>query len=270
MIRRILMASTSFTAFIAPAAAAEPTPATPAPAPPPSPPAAVFSWTGLYVGGQIGYAWGNENTSLVDNFGDYFNFGYNTSGVIGGAHVGYNLQLQQWVLGVEGDVDGTSVNKSLSTPIALNAGTDPGFVNFSASQNVQGSIRGRIGYAWDRIMLYATGGVALTGLNGGVCGNFIAIDGVTPYGGCASASTTRVGYTVGGGLEYAVTDNWSIRAEYRYSDFGLWTQFANSWNEPFLGAVGNVVGRHLLENRVQVGFSYKFEMAPPAPVVAKY
>jgi outer membrane immunogenic protein len=90
-----------------------------------------------------------------------------------------------------------------------------------------------------------------------------------PFGGSTSASATRVGWTVGGGLEYAVTNNWSVRAEYRYTDFGHSTIFANSFITPF-GASGAFFNRHFTENRVQVGFSYKFDTAVPAPVVAKY
>ena len=87
-----------------------------------------------------------------------------------------------------------------------------------------------------------------------------------------SASTTRVGWTVGGGIEYAITNNWSVRAEYRYTEFGHSTMYANSsfWDFPVLGAIGAFGNRTLNENRVQVGFSYKFDTAAPAPVVAKY
>ena len=282
MFRRILVASVGAVAFAGTAFAAEP-------APPPVylPPVPIFTWTGIYVGGQIGYAWGQNNVNFGDNFGDYSSFSYTTSGVIGGAHVGFNLQLNQFgpqwdqfVVGLEGDVDGTSQSKSY-TRFVSEGGFFPGTANFNVNHNVEGSIRGRIGYAWDRVLIYGTGGVAFGGFNGNACGNFpggtffpggraapIAFGG---FGGCTSASTTRVGWTVGGGLEYAVTNNWSIRAEYRYSDFGHGTVFANGFDNPILGAAGAFVNRHFTENRVQVGFSYKFEPAPPpAPVVAKY
>jgi outer membrane immunogenic protein len=286
MFRRILMASVGAVALAGSAFAAD----LPSRAPPPVyvPPAPIFTWTGFYIGGQVGYAWGKNNVNFGDNFGDYAAFSYNTSGVIGGAHVGYNLQLSQFVIGLEGDVDGTSQSKSISRSLPFGtslatgafgalAGPLTGTGTFTVNHNLEGSIRGRVGYAWDRVLLYATGGVAFGGFNSSVSGNFTGFtvgDGFLipfgPIGGSASRSATRVGWTVGGGLEYAVTNNWSIRAEYRYTDFGHATQFANSFDTALLGAAGVFVNRHFTENRVQVGFSYKFDTAAPAPIVAKY
>ncbi|VTZ49728.1 Autotransporter outer membrane beta-barrel domain-containing protein [Methylocella tundrae] len=249
MLRRILLASVGAIALAGSAFAAD----LPSRAPPPVyvPPVPIFTWTGVYIGGQIGYAWGKTNSNIGDAFGDYAAFSTNNSGVIGGAHVGYNLQLSQFVVGLEGDVDGSSMSKSISGVV----GGVPTTV--SSNMSVQGSIRGRVGYAWDRVLIYGTGGVAFAGLNGSIS---------TPFG-YDSASSTRVGWTVGGGLEYAVTNNWSIRAEYRYADFGHSTVYANN---SFVG-LGAYANRRITENRVQVGFSYKFDtFGPPAPVVAKY
>ena len=204
-------------------------------------------------------------------------FSYNNSGVIGGAHVGYNLQLNQFVIGLEGDVDGSSRSSKTSLLFGSSLRRRPALPRSSArspspsGMTSQGSIRGRVGYAWDRVLLYATGGVAFGGFN--------APSGTSPavsrlprrsLSGYDSASTTRVGWTVGGGLEYAITNNWSVRAEYRYTDFGHSTIYATSFDSAPLGAAGAFVNRHFNENRVQVGFSYKFDTAVPAPVVAKY
>ena len=287
MLRRILLASVAAFGLAGSAFAAD----LPSRAPPPIyvPPAPIFTWTGFYIGGQVGYAWGKNNVNFGDNFGDYAAFSYNTSGVIGGAHVGYNLQLSQFVIGLEGDVDGTSQSKQFngslpfgSTLVGGGVISAPlgGNININVNHNIEGSIRGRLGYAWDRVLIYATGGVAFGGFNGNVSGNFpggVLVGGPNtpapvafgPFGGSTSASATRVGWTVGGGLEYAVTNNWSVRAEYRYTDFGHSTIFANSFITPF-GASGAFFNRHFTENRVQVGFSYKFDTAVPAPVVAKY
>jgi outer membrane immunogenic protein len=263
-------------------------------APPPIyvPPAPIFTWTGIYVGGQVGYGWGQNNTNFGDNFGDFDSFSYNTSGVIGGAHVGYNLQINQFVIGLEGDVDGTSMSKQFNSSLPFGSSLVGGGViaaplggNFDINvrHEIEGSIRGRVGYAWDRVLLYATGGVAFGGFNTTVSGNFPGGVFVStgpngapigtafgPFGGSTSASTTRVGWTVGGGFEYAITNNWSLRAEYRYTDFGHSTVFANSFDSVALGSAGAFINRHFTENRVQVGFSYKFDTAVPAPVVAKY
>ena len=102
-------------------------------------------------------------------------------------------------------------------------------------------------------MFYATGGAAFAEFR-------------TNYAttlGFDNLSHTRVGYTVGGGVEYAITNNFSLRGEYRYSDFGTFTDFANASG---FGAVR----RRETEQRAQVGFSYKFDTAVPAPVVARY
>jgi outer membrane immunogenic protein len=288
MLRRILLASVGAIALAGSAFAAD----LPSRAPPPVyvPPAPIFTWTGFYIGGQVGYAWGKNNVNFGDNFGDFDSFSYNTSGVIGGAHVGYNLQLSQFVIGLEGDVDGTSQRKSFSQSMLFGsslvtgafgglAGPLTGTGTFAVNHSIEGSIRGRVGYAWDRVLLYATGGVAFGGFNSSVSGNFAGFvtadttSGLAPFGpigGSSSSSATRVGWTVGGGLEYAVTNNWSIRAEYRYTDFGHATQYATSFDSVLLGPAGAFINRHFTENRVQVGFSYKFDTAVPVPVVAKY
>jgi outer membrane immunogenic protein len=215
-----------------------------APLPPPA-----FTWSGPYIGAQVGYEWGSTSPSLYAPDGSYITSlaGTNSSGVIGGAHIGYNWQVSQFVFGLEGDVNGTSYNGSNSFAGEL--------APYTTRETVEGSIRGRVGVAWDRVLFYGTGGVAL--------GNFQ--DTYTGAPGYDSLSTTRVGWTVGGGVEYAVTDNWSIRAEYRYTDFG-------HVNDYLVNSLpGYSVNTHQTDNRVQAGFSYKFDMfAPPGPVAARY
>ncbi|MHB8884790.1 MAG: outer membrane protein [Methylovirgula sp.] len=226
MLRKILMSTVVIFGAMGAASAAD-LPSTKAP-PAYIPPPPLFTWTGVYVGGQVGYMWGNTNP-----------YGYTPNGVVGGAHVGYNYQMGQFVAGLEGDINGSSYNGSAVT----------GLGNFGARENIDGSVRGRLGVAWDRALIYATGGAAFAGLTDSYPG--------------ASYSHTRVGWTLGGGVEYAIDNNWSVRAEYRYSDYGTYYDF------PALVPAG--VYNHTTDNRVQVGFSYKFDMfAPPGPVVAKY
>jgi outer membrane immunogenic protein len=239
------------------------------PAPPPPPPVPVFTWTGLYVGGQIGYAWGHDPVvwSGISNDNDFATgtFSYAPQGVIGGAHVGYNLQYTPWlVFGLEGSVDGTSLSHTLAVPVNDFVGDTPGILTSTSQASVQGSLRGRIGIAFDRLLVYGTGGVAVTNPNTTIVdttGFFTGVPGTN-----ATFTNTRAGWTAGGGIEYAVTDNWWVRAEYRYSNFGRTTDF------PFTGLLpspGNFVflQHHLTENQVQVGFSYRFDWTIPAPVV---
>jgi len=245
MLRRYLLATASAIAIAAPAIAADLPPP-----PPPPPPIPIFTWTGLYVGGQIGYAWGNDNINIRSFVvPGLFLLSSNPNGVIGGAHIGYNLQIGQWVAGIEGDVDGTNFRRT--------SGPDPFFGDtfLRISKDIEGSVRGRVGIAWDRALLYATGGVAFAGIE----------TSYTSPVGFNGFSRTRVGYTVGGGIEYAITNNWSVRAEYRFSDFGRFTDLAAVALAP-----GIAVGHRLIQNRVQAGFSYKFDMWAPGPVVATY
>ena len=245
---------------------------------PPPPPVPVFTWTGLYVGGQIGYAWGQDPVTWIGTANDLDPaagaFTGSPQGVIGGAHVGYNLQINPWlVIGLEGSVDGTSLRKTVVVPLADFPGDTFGSMTANSNAGVQGSTRGRIGVAFDRVLLYGTGGVAVTSFNTNyfdTAGFFTGVPGTN-----ATISNTRAGFTVGGGIEYAVTDNWSVQAEYRYSNFGHTADypFANL-NNNVLPAGGYFVAQHhLTESQVQVGFSYRFDWtAPPAavPVVAKY
>ena len=187
---------------------------------PPPPPVPIFSWTGLYLGLQVGYAWDHDSENF--GFGPTFlapvpffissAFSTSPSGVIGGAHIGYNLQINQWVAGVEGSIGWHQPSaKPFSTPLAG--------ATWAPGRPIQGSIRARAGVAWDRALIYVTGGAAFTGITNGYSNFGIGLFSIE------NISKTRAGWTVGGGIEYAVTNNWSVRAEYRYSDFGHYTDF---------------------------------------------
>jgi outer membrane immunogenic protein len=208
---------------------------------PPPPPA--FTWSGVYIGGQVGYGWGTSNVNAYNQTGGGALGSLSQSGVVGGAHIGYNYQVSQFVFGLEGDINGSSESN-----------TQYDTASYSVRKNVDASIRGRIGYAFDRVLIYATGG--------GAYGNFkTSYDDGTYYD---SFNHGRIGWTVGGGIEYAIDNNWSVRAEYRYTDYGTVTDWP-------VGTSDASVTQHIRDNRVQVGFSYKFDMfAPPLPVVSKY
>ena len=229
-------------------------------APPPAIP--VFTWTGVYVGGQVGYAFNRDSAfaSATANGVGLASTSAKENGVIGGAHIGYNFSTQSLpflggalgtggVFGIEGDVDGTSARARYAL----------GGIGVTGSDKIQGSIRGRLGFAVDRTLFYATGGAAFGGLKNSY------VNGIT--GATDSLSRTRVGYTVGGGVEYAITNNWSLRAEYRYTDFGHYTDVLGGAT-----AGGVAVRHHETDNRVQAGFSYKFDTFSPlaTPVVARY
>jgi outer membrane immunogenic protein len=268
MIRRILLASASALALAGTAVAAD------LPMAPPPPPPPVFSWTGLYLGGQIGYGWGTDNSNLnvFVNVAPPIFLGStsstNVSGAIGGAHLGYNWQINQFVLGVEADVDSTNLNGHEVNGLGFVGGVAiPLAVTDKVRSTIEGSFRGRIGWAWNNWLFYGTGGVAFSDFTSNYQFASLLTD---------SRTSTRVGWTAGGGIEWAYTPNWIFGVEYRYSDFGRFTDndlFAlGATTTALLGAplVAANEQHHLTENRVQARVSYKFDWFNPGPVVARY
>lgn len=149
-----------------------------------------YNWSGVYLGGALGWA-SVEYDELENDFPDR-----DDSGFAGAVFVGYNFQMDNVVFGVEGDLNFRSAEP-----------TDPNTNPFS--QNLGGSVRGRIGYAFDRIMPYFTAGVAIANFE-------VDHDG----DGDNVAKKTMTGYAVGAGIEWAVTDNVIVRGQYLYSDYG--------------------------------------------------
>ena len=191
--------------------------------------APVYSWTGCYVGGNVGGKWartsgsadlpgatGPGGTSPASSFalGDNSNAGT----VIGGGQVGCNYQTGALVFGVEGDADWQRWSTSRVTGAVVPALFVPGDV-FDVSSRWQASVRGRVGYAWDKVLLYATGGVAFTDVQVG--SNFIPF-GIFP-GTLATDRQALVGATAGAGLEYALGNNLSLGIEGRYTWYGTHT-----------------------------------------------
>jgi outer membrane immunogenic protein len=264
VIRKLLLSSVALAAISGTAFAAD-LPSRRAPpvyAPPAIP---VFSWTGFYIGGQVGYRFGSDRAVVTDVLGTT-GYGTKPNGIVGGAHVGYNFSTQSLfgnafgtgtVIGIEGDVDGSDYRRVNNTG-AFGA---PLTVTENIRSNLTGSVRGRLGFTFDRALFYATGGVAFAQYNT----NYGTGAAAAVTGNLDSLSKSRVGWTAGAGVEYAITNNWSLRLEYRYSDYGTFTDFA----PVTLG--GTTVSHRETDNKVQAGFSYKFDtFAPAAPVVARY
>ncbi len=215
-------------------------------------PAPIFvgmNWTGFYIGAQIGYSWGESTHDFRDLAGVIFPFSSNRNtspdGFFGGLHAGYNHQIGSLVLGIEGDIEATGARGSFT------------FANgdrYRTSSDWQGSLRARVGVAFNRALLYVTGGVAFAEVNDSVL-NFGANTTVR-------SSHTAAGWTIGGGLEYAITNNWTARAEYRYRDLGN-----HRYNTA--PAFDGSLQYDYKDHSVRVGLSYLFG-GPAGPVVAKY
>ena len=253
MIRKVLLSTVAFVAISGTAFAAD-LPSRRAPPVYVPPPIPIFSWTGFYIGGDVGAAFG-DNTLTASVAGRNVigpTNGGQHNGVIGGGHIGYNLSTQSFpllsgfggsggVIGIEADITGSDYRGSLGVGILDNP-------LVHTTSNVQGSVRGRLGIAADRALFFVTGGAAVAEFT-------------DTYASVLSRSTDRIGYTVGGGVEYALTTNWSLRAEYRYSDFGTFTDS--------LPATIAIKNKNIMQ-RATLGFSYKFETPMLAPVVARY
>jgi outer membrane immunogenic protein len=176
----------------------------------------VFSWTGWYIGGNIGYGWG-ESTSpgitsnVLDPNDPLENFfpSLKPKGVIGGGQIGYNWQVNpNWVVGLEADFQGADIKAS-------GANTLSG-VTESLSQKLDffGTGRGRLGWAAGNWLFYGSGGVAY----GNVKSTIGIADALTSFTG--SRSETRVGWAAGGGVNYAMTPNWILGVDYLHYDLG--------------------------------------------------
>lgn len=167
----------------------------------------IFNWTGFYLGVNAGSGWGRTNTDELCfdcSPSPVFPLGkHSYSGFIGGGQIGYNYQLANFIVGLESDFDGAHIRGSL-------VGLQNDYVN-STKYNWLASARGRAGFAVDKVFIYATGGVAFSNIE------HSSLDHAT---GAPEASTTKTGSVVGGGLEYAIGNHWSIRGEYLYYDFG--------------------------------------------------
>jgi outer membrane immunogenic protein len=191
-----LLASVAATALISRAAHAQPVPP-------------VYMWTGFYVGANLGY-YGTSFKS-TDTDGEFGPTGtthsLSSGGVLGGGQVGYNWEFNPIVLGVEGDIDGGSAS---SSGLGENEG------GFHSGVSALGTLRGRVGYAFDPlpVMVYATGGLAF----GDVTDK--AFYAPVPAEDSANKSGWRVGWTAGGGAEYAFAPQWTVKAEVLYVDLG--------------------------------------------------
>jgi outer membrane immunogenic protein len=200
----------------------------------------VFTWTGFYVGAVAGYGFGTQKSTSIFVPGTV---SVRTDGVVGGVTAGYNYQVASFVFGLEADIMG-SVQKgsgSALDPLALLPSVPAGKLEW------MGTVRGRVGYAIDKLLIYGTGGLAV----GGVKGTLTNVTS-TLGGDNRSASGTQYGWVIGAGLEYAITSNISAKLEYLYADLGKksYTMVGPNRDITFSTAVKSQV--------VRAGLNYRF------------
>lgn len=213
----------------------------------PSPVAAVpvFTWTGFYVGVQAGYAWGTSSTAFT-GAGGVTARDLDSEGFVGGAHIGYNQQLGSFVVGIEADLEGASLDGYVGLRFS-----DGSVLQVEPDVGLQGSLRARLGVSFDRALIYATGGLAFASFEN----DYTFTDGITDAVTRVSFDNTEWGWTLGAGVEYAFTNNLTARVEYRYTQLSGYRN-DNSDDAGFFDG-----GSYDFDpdfHTVRVGLSYKF------------
>jgi outer membrane immunogenic protein len=219
--------------------------------------AALYDWTGFYIGGNIGYSWGKASTAVnvpgfsigpgfffdLDVPGAAFSNSTKLNGIIGGGQLGYNVQASNLLVGLELDLQASGQKGSFSRSDPFDV-SDADFIIFftgvTGTSTTQydariswfGTVRGRLGFATDGLLLYATGGLAygrvqLSGsntVNGVITDCVIGFCGTTPLTAVTALNSSKVntGWTAGAGIEAAIANsrNWTWKLEYLYMDLG--------------------------------------------------
>jgi outer membrane immunogenic protein len=254
----------------------------------PPPPVAVFSWTGFYVGLNAGGAWGRSDAetsvtcAAAGTIQNYFcsnvagaanasavnaagTGSLSGSAFIGGGQIGFNVQNGGAVFGVEVDAQSFNLRASrqasgtfpVDFPPGISAGT-----TFTVTSSVNTdwllTARGRVGWAFDNVLAYATGGVAVTTIRAShtYADNFVA-----PPGGAGAwnGSATKVGYAVGGGVEWAAARSWTVKIEYLYLNFGSVNAAGTIFN-PDSGGYAQAIATSvdLTAHIARAGINFKF------------
>jgi len=241
----------------------------------PPPPEPAYSWTGFYAGLNAGGAWGRDrvNTEQFFPVPPFFAVDraaisgaasrtFDPSSFTGGGQAGYNLQYGQWLVGLEGDFQYLGLKGSqggtFPFPSTLPGGViGPPTTFFSTATNVSTNwlftLRPRVGWIANNWLIYATGGLAVgnekfTQIIAGL-GNAVET---------TSFSTTRAGWTVGAGVEYALHRNWSIKGEYLYVDYGTVNRTGTIAPPAPIPGIFPISSVHLTSNIVRVGLNYQF------------
>lgn len=194
----------------------------------------VFTWTGFYIGAHAGAALSDSSYRNSAGFGWRGpNSGNDPAGVLGGLQAGYNWQAGNLVLGVEADISAANASGNVAVlpaaPIAV----------YRSSLDWMGTLRLRGGFAFDRTLIYATGGLAYGGAKQSL------FDAAFPF---TASVGNRTGWAAGVGVEYALTNNWSTRIEYIYTQFNNRSVATNGYGFTFRNSV----------SVARAGLNYKF------------
>jgi outer membrane immunogenic protein len=193
----------------------------------------VYSWTGFYVGANVGYGWGDADHLAGPGSGTGIN-DLDIDGAFAGGQVGFNYQINQFVLGAEADIQWSDIEGSCVAGVCGGGGPP------DTAQEIDwfGTLRGRLGYAAGEWMPYITGGWA-----------FGEATRTTGAGGGVSFDNDISGWVAGAGVEWAFAPNWSAKLEYQYLDFG---------DETYVFPVGLDPIVDLSFSTVRVGLNFQF------------
>jgi outer membrane immunogenic protein len=209
-------------------------------APPRAPEA--FNWTGFYLGAHVGGAWGTIESEIPLDRGAFPVSSHTVNGFVAGGQLGYNFQVNPWlVLGVEGQFSWTDAKGSTPCIVVFKCTTEFNWI---------GTLAGRVGYAFDRGMVYVKGGGAWADAD--YTADFLSTGLIT-----ATTSKTRSGWMVGTGVEYAFAPNWSAKLEYNFMDFDVERQnFGITFDGRRDGSVDADVSQKV--HLVKFGLNYRF------------
>jgi outer membrane immunogenic protein len=231
-----------------------------------APPAEIFTWTGFYVGVHGGGGWSSADAATVPQTVPGLGavtaapVTTNPSGALAGGQIGYNYQTGMWVWGVEADASWANLTASTNACSVAAGGVVISTACLGSGKvDALGTVAGRLGVAFDRVLLYGKGGGAWTS----DAYQTVLTAPLAGFNGTAfNASETRWGWMVGVGAEYAFTSNWSAKLEYNYMDLGTQRLHFTSATTPLTSDV-DIRER---VNVVKAGINYRFG----GPVVAKY
>jgi outer membrane immunogenic protein len=193
-----------------------------------------YNWTGFYLGINGGYEWGTSSWSGLPGTS------FKPSGGLVGGTLGYNVQMDSIVVGIEGDFDWSGLSGNVACV--------PGLATCETSSNWLATVRGRLGYSFDRWMPYITGG--------GAFGDVKATATAPAFGTAFSSSSTQAGWTVGGGVEFAMMSNWTAKIEYLHVDLGSF----DTGPAPIVNTV------NYRQDIVRAGLNYRFT----GPILNRY
>ena len=221
-------------------------------------PAMTYNWSGFYVGAQAGYGWTSSRAAFLNGANTAAFQGtqsYEADGGMAGGVAGFNWQIGNAVIGIEGEYNWANVT---GTSAVINVGPPNLGDVYTSRLSEYGAVKGRLGWAIDKALLYVNGGLAfgnerhayIANLNGGAANTYIQ-------------NNYKTGWTVGAGFEYAFTKNLTGRIEYNYIDLGKTSIFyggaatnRTEWNDRF--------------SVVKIGLNYKFDWNAPNAIIAKY